>query len=109
MVLFFIPAILVTDAFVRHIYMQFKQTSGKALTAYSKFDRIFAKVDGRRNIYVIYMIIFSLLGIPIYALYFMWGHALLTAIIYSVRAMYHLRKLDENRGVTGFLNLVGKP
>jgi len=109
MVLFLIPAMLVTDSFVRHIYMQFKQTSGKALTAYSKFDRIFARIDGRRNIYVIYMIIFSLLEMPIYALYFMWGHALLTAIIYSTRAIYHLRKLDKNQGIKGFLNLVGKP
>jgi len=108
-ILFLIPAILVTDSFVRHIYMQFKQTSGKALTAYSNFDRIFAKIDGRRNVYVLYMIVFSLLEMPIYALYFMWGHALLTAMIYSVRAIYHLKKLDEKQGVKGFLNLVGKP
>lgn len=108
-ILLFIPAILITDTFVRHIYMQFKQTSGKALTAYSRFDKLFAKIDGRRNIYVLYMIVFSLLGIPVYALYFILGHALLTAIVYSIRGIYHLWNIDKKKGTTAFLKMIGKP
>lgn len=101
--------ILVVDSFVRHCYMQFRLTMGKALTAYTKFDRIFARIDGRRNVYVLYMIIFSWLQIPIYALYAMLFHSSLTALIYAIRAIQHMNSADKADGTKGFLKLVGKP
>jgi len=103
---------LVADSFVRHCYMQFRLTMGKALTAYTKFDRAFARIDGRRNVYILYMIIFSWipwLQTPLYALYAMLVHSSLTAIIYATRAIQHMGAADKANGIKGFLKLVGKP
>ncbi|MEM2612586.1 MAG: CDP-alcohol phosphatidyltransferase family protein, partial [Thermoproteota archaeon] len=98
---------LLTDSFVRHCYMQFKEAMGKALTAYTDFDRLFARVDGRRNIYVLYMILFSLLSMPLYAMYAMLMHSSVTAVVYAVRAVQHMSTADEAEGLKGFLKLVG--
>lgn len=100
---------LLADSFVRHCYMQFKETMGRALTAYTDFDRLFARVDGRRNVYVLYMILFSLLSMPLYAMYAMLTHSSVTAVVYAVRAVQHMSTADKVEGVKGFLKLVGKP
>ena len=110
---------LVADSFVRHCYMQFRQTMGKALTAYTRFDKAFARVDGRRNVYVLYMIIFSWLPLipylswiqtsPLYALHAMLAHSSLTALVYAIRAIQHMSAADKANGIKGFLKLVGKP
>ncbi len=105
-------AMLVVDSFVRHCYMQFRLTMGKALTAYTKFDRVFARIDGRRNVYVLYMILFSWLPwlqTPLYALYAMLAHSSLTALVYAIRALQHMSTADKADGTKGFLKLVGKP
>ncbi|MBO3809478.1 MAG: CDP-alcohol phosphatidyltransferase family protein [Candidatus Brockarchaeota archaeon] len=100
---------LLADSFVRHCYMQFKETMGRALTAYTDFDRLFARMDGRRNVYVLYMILFSLLDRPLYAMYAMLMHSSVTAVIYAVRAFQHMSTADKTEGLKGFLKLVGKP
>jgi CDP-L-myo-inositol myo-inositolphosphotransferase len=102
---------LLADSFVRHCYMQFKETMGKALTAYTNFDRIFARIDGRRNVYVLYMILFSWLpwlGKPLYAMYAMLIHSSITAVVYAIRAVQHMSAADKAEGLKGFLKLVGK-
>jgi len=86
--------------------MQFKETMGKALTAYTNFDRAFARVDGRRNVYVLYMIIFSWLDKPFYAMYVMLAHSSITAIVYAVRAFQYMSTADKAEGIKGFLRLV---
>jgi len=108
----------VLDTFVRHVYMQFKDTMGIALTAASPLDRRFALVDGRRNMYLLYMIAFSGLGLmglslgpfpmPAYALFAMLAHAWLTAVFYVVRACQHMRKADEASGVLAWMSLAKK-
>jgi len=82
---------------------------GRALTAYTDFDRFFARVDGRRNVYVLYMIVFSWLGMPLYAMYVMLMHSSVTAVVYAVRAIQHMSTTDKAEGLKGFLKLVGKP
>ncbi len=100
---------LLADSFVRHCYMQFKETMGRALTAYTDFDRLFARMDGRRNVYVLYMILFSSLDRSLYAMYAMLMHSSVTAVIYAVRAFQHMSTADKTEGLKGFLKLVGKP
>ena len=111
-------AFLILDGFVRHVYMQFKDTMGVALSIYSKFDRAFARIDGRRNVYILYMVLFSamhLLGfslgpfpIPIYALMATTAHAFITALVYTVRAIKHMRDADRDSGVLAWMELVKK-
>jgi len=86
--------ILLLDSFNRHCSMQFKQVMGVSLADYAKFDRLFRRFDGRRNIYTLYMLAGAISGLPLYALMAMAAHALLTAVVYSSRAIKHLRAAD---------------
>jgi len=98
-------ALLVVDCFVRHVYNQFALTAGKPLKHYTPFDRAFAFVDGRRNVYLIYAIAFSAAGHPLLALLAALTHASLTAIVYFIRAARHLRELDEREGTAQLMRL----
>lgn len=98
-------ALLVVDCFVRHVYNQFALTAGKPLKHYTPFDRAFAFVDGRRNVYLIYAIAFSAAGHPLLALLAALTHASLTAAVYFVRAACHLRELDEREGTAQLMRL----
>jgi len=92
-------ALLVVDCFVRHIYNQFTLVTGAPLKRYAEFDRLFAKVDGRRNVYLLYFTAFSALQTPHLALAAALSHSALTAIVYAVRAYQHLSELDRRSGV----------
>lgn len=97
--------LLVVDCFVRHVYNQFTLTAGKSLKHYTPFDKAFALVDGRRNVYLLYAIAFSAAGHPLLALVAALAHAALTAAVYLARAAQHLRRLDEEEGTTQLLHL----
>lgn len=87
--------ILLLDSFNRHCSMQFKQVMGVSLADYARFDRLFRRFDGRRNIYTLYMLAGAIVGLPLYALMAMAAHAFLTAVVYASRAIKHLRAADR--------------
>ncbi len=89
---------LLLDSFNRHCSMQFKQVTGVSLADYARFDRLFRKFDGRRNIYTLYMLAGAIFRWPLYALVAMASHALLTAVVYATRAVKHLREEDRKTG-----------
>jgi choline kinase/phosphatidylglycerophosphate synthase len=86
--------ILLLDSFNRHCSMQFKQVMGVSLADYARFDRLFRRFDGRRNIYTLYMLAGAIFGFPLFALMVMAAHAFLTAVVYASRAIKHLRAAD---------------
>jgi formate/nitrite transporter FocA (FNT family) len=88
---------LVIDSFIRHVYNQFALITGRSLKTYSAFDRKFAVIDGRRNFYVIYFLVFSILGNPLSGLFLSIVHASITAIIYLARSIQHLSMLDREK------------
>ena len=90
---------LLFDSFARHVSMQFRQVMGITLADYAPFDRHFRRFDGRRNIYSIYMLLGVVFGRPFYALVAMALHAVITGIVYAMRAGLHLRQAD--RGIVG--------
>ena len=90
---------LLFDSFARHVSMQFRQVMGIALADYAPFDRRFRRFDGRRNIYSIYMLLGVVVGRPFYALVAMALHAVITGLVYVIRAGLHLRRAD--RGISG--------
>ncbi len=90
---------LLFDSFARHVSMQFRQVMGITLADYAPFDRHFRRFDGRRNIYSIYMLLGVVFGRPFYALVAMALHAVITGIVYAMRAGLHLRRAD--RGFVG--------
>jgi len=90
---------LLCDTFARHVSMQFRQVMGVSLADYAPFDRAFRRFDGRRNIYTLYMLLGVITGQHFYALCAMALHALVTGVVYLVRAAKHLRGADL--GVAG--------
>jgi len=90
---------LLFDSFARHVSMQFRQVMGIALADYAPFDRRFRRFDGRRNIYSVYMLLGVVVGHPFYALVAMALHAVITGLVYVIRAGLHLRRAD--RGISG--------
>lgn len=85
------------DAFNRHCSMQFRAVMKTPLADYASFDRAFRRFDGRRNIYTIYILIGVIIGLPIYSLFAMMVHAILTGVVYFIRAAKHMHAADIGR------------
>lgn len=82
-------------AFYRHVYDQFRRAMNRSLDDSGNFERMFRRVAGRRNLYNIPILISILLGYPLYSLFFILFHSLVTAIVYSARAIKHMRTADH--------------
>ena len=89
------PISITFIAFYRFCYDQFGRATGVSLDAYGRFERAFARVAGRRNIYSLYILIGVLLGAPLGSLMGITIHSALTAIVYALRASIHLHALDR--------------
>jgi phosphatidylglycerophosphate synthase len=88
---------LLTDSFNRHCSMQYKEVMGITLADSSRFDQIFRKFDGRRNIYTFHILIFGILGHFEYTIFSICIHAIITSIVYSIQAIRHMKKADNMR------------
>jgi choline kinase/phosphatidylglycerophosphate synthase len=87
--------IILFVAFYRHVYDQFRRAMKRSLDDSGDFERMFRRVAGRRNLYNIPIFISILLGYPLYSLFFILFHSLITAIVYSARAVKHLHAADR--------------
>jgi phosphatidylglycerophosphate synthase len=95
-----LPLLLVASsitfiAFYRFCYDQFSRTAGTSLDVYGRFERVFRRIAGRRNIYNVYILIGVLLGTPLYSLIGILFHSALTAVVYASGAAIHLRTIDK--------------
>ncbi len=90
--------IILFIAFYRHVYDQFRRATGRSLDDAGNFERLFRRVAGRRNLYNIPILVFILLGVPLYSLIFILFHSGITAIVYAARAMKHLHAMDNKPG-----------
>ncbi|MBI1742276.1 CDP-alcohol phosphatidyltransferase family protein [Candidatus Acetothermia bacterium] len=88
-------SIVTLVAFYRSIYDRYGQAAGKSLDVAGKFENLFRRVAGRRNLFNLHILVFVLYGRPLWALYTIFAHAGLTALVYSLCAWRHLRKLDR--------------
>lgn len=86
---------IILIAFYRNVYDRFGQSAGKSLDMYGKFETVFRRVAGRRNLYNLHILLFVLLDLPFYAIVSIFVHALVTALIYAYRALVHLHRLDR--------------
>lgn len=96
------PIIILFISFYRHVYDQFRKTSGKSLDDMGNFERKFKRIAGRRNLYNLPLLAGILLA-RFYsfhaldgALLFILLQAAVTAIVYAARAIKHLKALDEH-------------
>ncbi|HDZ18066.1 hypothetical protein LCGC14_1621120 [marine sediment metagenome] len=86
---------LLSDSFNRHCSMQYKEVMKITLADSSKFDQLFRKFDGRRNIFTLHILIFGIFGQFKFVIFSICIHAIITSIIYSVQAIKHMKKVDS--------------
>ncbi len=86
--------IVLFNGFATHCYMQFKEVMGISLSDCAPFDRKFRRFDGRKNIYIYYILLGVILGAPLYSLFAILIHATVTAVVYALRACKHLKESD---------------
>jgi phosphatidylglycerophosphate synthase len=82
-------------AFYRMVYDLFSRTMGESLDNYGRFERGFRRVAGRRNLYNLHILVFVILGVPLWSLFTIMLHAAVTAAVYVVRAGIHLHAADR--------------
>ncbi|NHV06274.1 MAG: CDP-alcohol phosphatidyltransferase family protein, partial [Thaumarchaeota archaeon] len=75
--------IIILNSFIKHLYMQFKASTCVPLTTYSRTDRIFAVVDGRRNVYLLYFLLGFIAKNMQLSLILSFVHSAITALFYS--------------------------
>ena len=86
---------LLSDSFNRHCSMQYKEVMKITLADSSKFDQLFRKFDGRRNIFTLHILIFGIFGHFEFVIFSICIHAIITSIIYSIQAIKHMKKVDN--------------
>jgi len=94
--IFLIITFLIMDTFSRHVSMQYYIVMKISLADSGRFDRIFRRIDGRRNTYTLHFLIFLLIPWKQYLIVSMLVHAAITGIIYASRAIYHLNRADKD-------------
>ena len=101
--LIFCMFIILFIAFYRHVYDQFRRAMGRSLDDSGGFERKFRRIAGRRNLYNIPILV-GILLVPlyslnalIYSLVFIFFHSGITAVVYSLRAMKHMRAVDYKK------------
>ncbi len=97
---------LLSDSFNRHCSMQYKEVMKITLADSSKFDQLFRKFDGRRNIYTLHILIFGIFGHFEFVIFSICIHAIITSIIYSIQAIRHMKKAD-NSNISNIIKLKG--
>lgn len=88
-------ASIILISFYKLSYEIFVRTASVSLDIYGRFELLFRRVAGRRNIFNIYILACVIFGVPALALVIIAIHALVTAIIYAWRASFHLHQLDN--------------
>ncbi len=86
---------LLADSFNRHCSMQYKEVMKITLADSSRFDQIFRRFDGRRNIFTMHILIWGILSHFEYAIFSICIHAIITSIIYSIQAIRHMKQVDN--------------
>jgi len=86
---------IVFIAFYRYCYDLFSRAMKTSLDNYGKFERLFRRVAGRRNLYNIHILVWVLLGMPLYSLMSIMLHSALTALVYAYRTAKHLHAADR--------------
>ncbi|MEE8167441.1 MAG: sugar phosphate nucleotidyltransferase [Candidatus Hydrothermarchaeales archaeon] len=89
--------ILLFDGFSHFCRQAFgKAIKDRPLTDYGRIERLFRKFDGRKNSYIIFILIGVLLNAPFWSLVAISVWSLVSAIFYSSRAILHLYRADKS-------------
>ena len=88
--------ILLFDGFSHYCGQAFgKAIKDRPLADYGRIERLFRKFDGRKNSYIIFILIGVLLNAPFWSLVAISVWSLVSAIFYSSRTIVHLYRSDR--------------
>jgi CDP-L-myo-inositol myo-inositolphosphotransferase len=91
-------AIILFDGFSYYCGQAFgKVVKSRPLADYQRTEQLFRKFDGRKNTYIIFILIGILLNLPFYSLISIAVWSFISAIFYSSRAMKHMYAMDHKR------------
>lgn len=82
-------------AFYRSCYDRFTITMRTSLDNYGRFERVFRRMAGRRNLYNIHILLGVAFGVPLYSLATILCHSILTAVVYAYRACINMHSADK--------------
>lgn len=87
--------ILLFDGFSNYCGSAFgKGIKNRPLQDYGRIEQLFRKFDGRKNSYIIFILISIVLNVPFWSLVAIFVWSLVSAIFYSSRTMKHLHCMD---------------
>ncbi|MBU4190162.1 MAG: NTP transferase domain-containing protein [Candidatus Thermoplasmatota archaeon] len=94
-----LPAfILLFDGFSHYCGQAFgKAIKGRPLADYGRIEQLFRKFDGRKNSYIIFILIGVLLNAIFWSLVAIFVWSLVSAIFYSARTIKHLHYMDYKK------------
>jgi len=88
--------ILLFDGFSHYCEQAFgKAIKDRPLVDYGRIERLFRKFDGRKNSYIIFILIGILVNAPFCSLVVIFVWSLVSAIFYSSRTIFHLYQIDK--------------
>jgi len=88
------------DGFSHYCAQAFgKAIKDRSLADYGRIERLFRKFDGRKNSYIIFILIGVLLNAPFWSLVAISVWSLVSAIFYSSRTVKHLHYMDYKKRV----------
>jgi choline kinase/phosphatidylglycerophosphate synthase len=86
------------DGFSHYCEQAFeKAIKDRPLADYGRIERLFRKFDGRKNSYIIFILIGVLLNAPFWSLVAISVWSLVSAIFYSSRTVKHLHYMDYKK------------
>ena len=88
--------VILFDSFFYHCEQTFEKViKERPLTDYGRAEQLFRKFDGRKNSYIIFILIGVLLNAPFWALVAVSIWSLVSAIFYCSRTILHLYRTDR--------------
>jgi len=91
-------AIILFDGFSHYCGQAFgKAIKDRPLGDYGRIEQLFRKFDGRKNSYIIFILIGVLLNVPFWSLVAISVWSLASAIFYSSRTVKHLHYMDYKK------------
>jgi len=88
--------ILLFDSFSHYCGIAFGKTiKDRSLADYGRIEQLFRKFDGRKNSYIIFILVGILLNIPFWSLVAIFVWSLVSAIFYCSRTILHLYRRDK--------------
>ena len=90
--------ILLFDGFFYYCEIAFgKAIKGRPLADYGRIEQLFRKFDGRKNSYILFILIGIVFNVPFYSLVAIAVWSFISAVFYCSRTIKHIYALDKRK------------